>query len=337
MAIISCPECGKQVSDRAISCPECGFPINGTQAIPVQSNAEDVSKLLLLARRAREGSDSVNAKKYYDQILEKSPGCWEAIFYSVYYNALECKIMHISSAANSVANCIYSTFSAINDLQNDEEKDSALTDVIFSSVAIASAFVSSAVGHYNKFSTTDGAFSECSNRVVASGNIYAEIEASLKNVFPEEKVRLANLQKLYATFLVNNSRWYNNTYFSNTRARLDNEITSVYPEHGKRRELEQKISALNVQINSLVTERTAKAGCLGWFFVICGIIMFTVGLVLWDMTDASWALWVSILELIIGALCLVKTPSQEEVDSNIKKKKELTAERDALQAELDSL
>lgn len=27
MALIKCPECGKEVSDRAVSCPVCGYPI----------------------------------------------------------------------------------------------------------------------------------------------------------------------------------------------------------------------------------------------------------------------------------------------------------------------
>lgn len=27
MALINCPECGKQISDKALSCPNCGFPI----------------------------------------------------------------------------------------------------------------------------------------------------------------------------------------------------------------------------------------------------------------------------------------------------------------------
>ena len=27
MALISCPECGKQISDKALSCPNCGIPI----------------------------------------------------------------------------------------------------------------------------------------------------------------------------------------------------------------------------------------------------------------------------------------------------------------------
>lgn len=28
MALIKCPECGKEISDKAINCPNCGFPIN---------------------------------------------------------------------------------------------------------------------------------------------------------------------------------------------------------------------------------------------------------------------------------------------------------------------
>lgn len=27
MALISCPECGREISDRAVSCPNCGCPI----------------------------------------------------------------------------------------------------------------------------------------------------------------------------------------------------------------------------------------------------------------------------------------------------------------------
>lgn len=28
MALIKCPECGKEISDKASSCPNCGYPIN---------------------------------------------------------------------------------------------------------------------------------------------------------------------------------------------------------------------------------------------------------------------------------------------------------------------
>lgn len=29
MALITCPECGREISDKAVSCPGCGFPLDG--------------------------------------------------------------------------------------------------------------------------------------------------------------------------------------------------------------------------------------------------------------------------------------------------------------------
>ena len=29
MALIRCPECGKEISDKAEACPNCGYPIAG--------------------------------------------------------------------------------------------------------------------------------------------------------------------------------------------------------------------------------------------------------------------------------------------------------------------
>jgi len=33
MALINCPECKNEVSDKAEKCPKCAFPINSSQAI----------------------------------------------------------------------------------------------------------------------------------------------------------------------------------------------------------------------------------------------------------------------------------------------------------------
>ena len=33
MAIINCPECGKEISDHAVACPYCGYPINKAETI----------------------------------------------------------------------------------------------------------------------------------------------------------------------------------------------------------------------------------------------------------------------------------------------------------------
>ena len=40
MALINCPECGKEVSDKATSCPKCAFPIRAEKTVRVKT-AED--------------------------------------------------------------------------------------------------------------------------------------------------------------------------------------------------------------------------------------------------------------------------------------------------------
>ena len=31
MAMINCPECGKEISDKTLSCPNCGYPLNSNE------------------------------------------------------------------------------------------------------------------------------------------------------------------------------------------------------------------------------------------------------------------------------------------------------------------
>ena len=42
MALISCSECGKEVSEKAVSCPNCGAPISGASSVSLnpQSHAK---------------------------------------------------------------------------------------------------------------------------------------------------------------------------------------------------------------------------------------------------------------------------------------------------------
>lgn len=232
MAIISCPECGKQISDCAISCPYCGYPINTEQIAASQTNVNtEVEKLATLARRAREASDSKNAKKYYDQILIKDPGNWEAIFFSVYFEEYECKIREIASSSISVANCIHTTFIAIADLHNPEKEDEALITVIKSSDDISRMFAATTTLHYAEFSTVNGVHAECSSRIVKIGHIYSEIEKDLKNLFPDKKNILSDMQKSYVYYLSVYNRWYNKEYLLSLINRLDSEIKTVDPNY----------------------------------------------------------------------------------------------------------
>lgn len=45
MALIKCPECGGQVSDKAPACIHCGFPLQNTSKQEIIWNGHDVSKI----------------------------------------------------------------------------------------------------------------------------------------------------------------------------------------------------------------------------------------------------------------------------------------------------
>ncbi len=43
MSLISCPECAREISDRAPHCPNCGFPMQTSASAPVHQSARVVS------------------------------------------------------------------------------------------------------------------------------------------------------------------------------------------------------------------------------------------------------------------------------------------------------
>lgn len=38
MALINCPECGKEVEEGVLTCPNCGFPIKNKAEQPIYKN-----------------------------------------------------------------------------------------------------------------------------------------------------------------------------------------------------------------------------------------------------------------------------------------------------------
>lgn len=74
MALIKCPECGKEISDKAASCPNCGFPIaqgSTTQEPPQKQKEYDIEMLDSMRIKASKA----NIEVYYkgNLLLEANP------------------------------------------------------------------------------------------------------------------------------------------------------------------------------------------------------------------------------------------------------------------------
>ena len=56
MALIKCPECGKEISSSAASCPNCGYPIRGPLPKAASYSDEEIDKLKSELKRCQQGA-----------------------------------------------------------------------------------------------------------------------------------------------------------------------------------------------------------------------------------------------------------------------------------------
>ena len=109
MALIQCPECGKQISDRAPACPHCGCPLNAAPVSAPPDRSKEIDTYLDLAIKAIQGQNSSQVEKYCQSVLEIDPTnarAWELEARGLLFNASlqENKVIQaIGAAANAVS------------------------------------------------------------------------------------------------------------------------------------------------------------------------------------------------------------------------------------------
>ena len=156
MKTLVCEMCGNNdliKQDGVFVCQYCGtkysleearkMMIEGTVdvsgSIVKVDTSDELENLYTIAHRAKDANNNEKAAKYYDMILVKDPTSWEASFYSVYFVAINCKSAEISSAANSVSNCLTTVLQLIKDNVADKDKQiEAVKEVASRCVSISS-------------------------------------------------------------------------------------------------------------------------------------------------------------------------------------------------------
>jgi hypothetical protein len=61
MALINCPECGKQISNLATFCPDCGYPLQKSTI----SNNRQLNDIETEVKRLIASGEVISAVKYY--------------------------------------------------------------------------------------------------------------------------------------------------------------------------------------------------------------------------------------------------------------------------------
>ena len=165
MKAIKCEMCGSNdlvKQDGLYVCQNCGtkYTVEEAKKLMIEGTVEvkgtvtidssdELRNLYELARRAVLNDNSENASKYYNQILLKDPNSWEANFYSVYYTAKACAFDQISSAADTLKNCLYSLLKLIKESAlEDAERLNVIKEVTEKSIEIAQFLFNKTKNHY---------------------------------------------------------------------------------------------------------------------------------------------------------------------------------------------
>lgn len=102
MSLISCPECGKKISDKAAACPHCGNPMN-PQVQQTQQEEDLCCPGCGMKFRAGEAKNVRNAKKAEEtEIIDivKSTGALSAIKW--YKEAHNCGLAEAKDAVDEI-------------------------------------------------------------------------------------------------------------------------------------------------------------------------------------------------------------------------------------------
>lgn len=114
-----CQNCGTKYSVEEAKKMMIEGPVDVSGSTIKVDQSEELNNLYILARRARNDKNSENAQKFYEQILVKDPASWEANFYSVYYQTLNCRVAEMQSAAIRFCNCEDTVLKLIVDNRKD--------------------------------------------------------------------------------------------------------------------------------------------------------------------------------------------------------------------------
>ena len=165
MKAIVCEMCGSQnviKKDGVYVCENCGtkYEIEDARKLLVEiDNSKEVSNLFVLARRAKQENNYSEAYKYYSEALKSDTNNWEAVFYTAYCGAMDCKVGEITYSLKLMQNNMSTTAEVLLNEVDISVRQEAVASIILDTKVMCEFFRSVAKSHYDEFvSTNDASF-----------------------------------------------------------------------------------------------------------------------------------------------------------------------------------
>lgn len=183
--IYICQNCGTRYSTDEIQKMMVVGNVNVSGSTININNSGRLNNLYIIARRARDNKNWEDAERNYNLILIDDPYSWEANYYVIYARAMQCKIIDISSAANSISRIEASALRLIRSSVNPMNYITAVNEIAVRSMEAANLLAVAAYRHYMDIdeSIRINYLSETVDRIDAALNIYLTCGDEIEAVF----------------------------------------------------------------------------------------------------------------------------------------------------------
>ena len=355
MKQLTCEMCGSTdlvKQDGVFVCQSCGtkYSIEEAKKMMIEGvvdvsgstvkidTSNELENLYQVARRAKNENNAANAAKYYDMILAKDPTSWEASFYTVYFQAMQCKIAGIETAAISVQNCVNSVLTLIRDHVDEEsEKSAAIHEVGTHCQQIAYTLATASSNHYHEIgeNARPDYFNEFVRNLTAATSVLTTFAEQLEIVFRNDKELCMSAGAAYKACLKILELYPNQSSpdmlsFQKLLAVRIKQYDAEYAEPHLQEVISKEIEQIDREIAALPTVRRRNPFLMGMgaVWIIGCIIIFPIVTIPFDNLVSILIIAIGIIPILLG---IKLSPAQSVVDANIEKVNQLKNRREYLE------
>lgn len=341
-----CRDCGSKYS-----LEEARRLLVDVQPEPVDPPAPKAERIpvdhLALARQAKISGEDAEALRHYTIAQREDPENWEPAFFTVYYNAMLCKLSQIPAAAGSVRTVLGPVMEKIQVQLPQEARHGAYAEVALYANKAASFLYDKARAEYDGMSSyVRSSYSqEMVSRCGAALDILYNLGDHLMGIDSMQSIMLeawktgVQLHEKMLPFCGNaqSNRDIMNSYVQKV-GQYDPSYLGIKAQsqrEDRRKQIIEEMNSLRQQMN--VPAPKGKAGMVltGVVLLIVGIIFCAMGL---EDDDMMIVFVCGVIELIIGAIfCIGGLSGGNGRQDHFRHKEQLQARYDALARELNSL
>lgn len=226
----------------------------------IKDSSKKLDNLYEIARRARREDNAVNAAEYYQKILYEDPSSWEANYFTLYYQAMQCKVGEIGLAATNMKNCQKEVILIIKNNLNEEEQIKVLKEVASRNATISDMLATSALNSLNELGHSAVSFKhrpEYVDKATKAVDILYEFGVQIETVYGGSKPFIDIAVDIWKQAKKNihiysksvGSVYFNEERFDSCISKYDSDV-AIELKQKKQREREANVRLLKKEINN---------------------------------------------------------------------------------------